>query len=79
MSDTPNVVTTPVVLLTPAEVAKRTGVSIGYLAKKRCLGGGPPFVDFAGPKYPSDLFEQWLADQPRRRSTSDTAALRIAS
>lgn len=61
-------------LLTPAQAAARVGLSVSTLAKQRCLrSDGPPFVRLGSAiRYPSDELDEFIASQPRRRSTSDT-------
>jgi hypothetical protein len=55
------------VLLTPEEAARRIGMSLSWLAKRRALGDGPPFVKYGrSVRYAlSDL----LADMRTRTSS----------
>lgn len=49
-------------LLTPAEVSKRTQVSVNQLRLWRKAGQGPPYVQM-GPKsarYPEDMLDAWI-------------------
>lgn len=63
-------------LLTPAQAAARLGLSTSTLAKLRCLrSDGPVFIRLgAAIRYPEDALNAFVAAQPRRRSTSDSAA-----
>ncbi|MDQ8168535.1 MAG: helix-turn-helix domain-containing protein [Gemmatimonadota bacterium] len=63
----------PARLLTPKQAAERLGLSTSTLAKKRCLSSaGPMFVRLGTAiRYPEDAIEEYIAAQPRRRSTSD--------
>lgn len=49
-------------LLTPAQVARRLGVSVQSLANRRCRGIGPPFIQIGAKqaRYDEDLLEEWL-------------------
>ena len=59
-------------LLTPNQVAKLCGLARSTLAKMRLRGDGPRFVKLgAAVRYREDDVQEWLAAQPRRRSTSD--------
>lgn len=59
------------ILLSVGEAAKRLGLSVSYLNKRRIHGGGPVFVKIgASVKYdPADLVA-WVAAQ-KQVSTSD--------
>ncbi|HZS59734.1 MAG TPA: helix-turn-helix domain-containing protein [Gemmatimonadaceae bacterium] len=59
-------------LLTPDEVARRTGRARGTLAQWRFQGNGPPFVKLgARVMYPADEFQKWIDALPRHRSTAE--------
>jgi hypothetical protein len=60
--------------LTTKQTAQLSGLSMSYLNKLRCLGGGSPFLK-VGRKciYRRDEFEAWLAKH-HRRSTSEYSA-----
>jgi len=60
--------------LTTKQSAELSGLSMSYLSKLRCLGGGSPFLK-VGRKciYRRDEFEAWLAKH-HRRSTSEYSA-----
>jgi hypothetical protein len=57
--------------LTTKQVAQLSGLSVSYLNKLRCFGGGSPFLKI-GRKciYRRDQFEAWLANH-QRGSTSE--------
>jgi len=57
--------------LTTKQTAELSGLSISYLNKLRCLGGGSPFLK-VGRKciYRRDEFEAWLATH-QHSSTSE--------
>jgi hypothetical protein len=57
--------------LTTKQTAQLSGLSMSYLNKLRCLGGGSPFLK-VGRKciYRRDEFEAWLAKH-QRGSTSE--------
>ena len=63
-------------MLRVAETARLLGLSVSFLNKLRCAGGGPTFrkIGRAVLYDPADL-ESWLADR-RRVSTSDTGGKR---
>jgi hypothetical protein len=60
--------------LTTKRTAELSGLSVSYLNKLRCLGGGSPFLK-VGRKciYRRDEFEAWLATH-QRSSTSEYSA-----
>jgi excisionase family DNA binding protein len=60
--------------LTTKQIAQLSGLSMSYLNKLRCLGGGSPFLK-VGRKciYRRDEFEAWLA-RHLRSSTSEYVA-----
>lgn len=61
------------VLLTPEQLAQRTGLARATLAKLRLTSRGPVFTKVgASVRYDSKDVESWLASLPRKRSTSDT-------
>jgi hypothetical protein len=58
-------------LLTEAEAAMYLHVSRSFLAKARCVGGGPQFVKIGrAVRYELDDLREF-ADQAKRRSTSE--------
>lgn len=60
------------VLLTPTEVAQRTKLAVSTLAKRRVLGGGPPYTKLGGRVvYDAADVDAWIAAQGKRHSTSD--------
>jgi excisionase family DNA binding protein len=62
--------------LTTKQAAQFSGLSVSYLNKLRCFGGGSPFLK-VGRKciYRRDQFEAWLAKH-QCRSTSEYSAER---
>ena len=65
--------TEPTRLLTPSQAGELLGLSTSTLAKYRCLkSNGPIFVRLGSAiRYPSDSLAEYVAAQPRRRSTSE--------
>jgi hypothetical protein len=61
--------------LTTKQTAQLSGLSMSYLNKLRCLGGGSPFLK-VGRKciYRRDEFEAWLATH-QRGSTSEYSSV----
>lgn len=61
-------------LFTPEQVAARCGLARSTLAKMRLRGDGPLFIKVGSAvRYREDDVQAWIAAQPRRRSTSDSA------
>ena len=61
-------------LLTDRDVSAVTGAARSTLAKMRLRGDGPPFVRVGvSVRYPEDSLRAWLAQLPRRMSTSDAS------
>jgi predicted DNA-binding transcriptional regulator AlpA len=62
-------------LLNPAEVSELVGLSVSTLAKLRCQGGGPPYVQ------PTRRIKYWETEviawvnRRRRNSTSEPATI----
>jgi len=45
------------------EVARRTGMTVAWVLKKRIVGGGPPFVKLgAAVRYPVAGLDAWLRE-----------------
>lgn len=61
-------------LLTPHQTADRLGIARQTLARWRCEGRGPRFTKLSSTRVMYDAVdvEQYIANLPRRRSTSDT-------
>jgi hypothetical protein len=62
--------------LSVEDAADYCGISTAYLAKLRCVGGGPVFIK-AGRRvlYSTDDLDEWLAAR-RRTSTADAEGAR---
>ncbi|MGY4160505.1 hypothetical protein ACVINW_006347 [Bradyrhizobium sp. USDA 4461] len=60
--------------LNTADAAKYASTTPGYLAKLRCIGGGPVYIKRKGAKsgvrYDPDDLDAWL-EAGKRKSTSD--------
>ena len=73
--------TEPPRLLTPAQAGERLGLSTSTLAKLRCLKStGPVFIRLGSAiRYPEDGLADFVAAQPRRRSTSEVPGSAVSS
>ncbi len=58
-------------MLPPAQAARYLGVTVGWLAKRRVYGDGPPYTKLLGRVLYDRIDLDTLIEQNKRHSTSD--------